>query len=179
MSVLGRRALIALGLSLPVQALAQAYPARPLKLVVPYAPGGGADGVARIIAKRVLQAIPAIWLNTHAGITPRYRGCHGAWWAISEGRREFAGVTVHRVDAGIDTGGIVGQALIAPDPRDSFSTLPLRQLAAGLPILAAAVRAALDGTLTSVPSVDPAPSRLWHHPTVGEYLRTVVTRRVW
>ena len=34
-----------------------AFPSRPIKLVVPYAPGGGADGVARIVAKRVSEQI--------------------------------------------------------------------------------------------------------------------------
>ena len=33
------------------------YPARPIKLVVPYAPGGGADGVARIVAKTMSENI--------------------------------------------------------------------------------------------------------------------------
>jgi tripartite-type tricarboxylate transporter receptor subunit TctC len=36
---------------------AEDYPSRPIHLVVPYTPGGGADSVARIIAKRVSQAI--------------------------------------------------------------------------------------------------------------------------
>jgi putative tricarboxylic transport membrane protein len=38
-------------------AFAADYPARPIKLVVPYAPGGGADGVARIVAKTVSESI--------------------------------------------------------------------------------------------------------------------------
>src|SRR5215475_2435650 len=29
------------------------YPARPIKLIVPYAPGGGADQVARTVARKV------------------------------------------------------------------------------------------------------------------------------
>lgn len=124
----------------------------------------------RIIAKRVLQAVASPFLNTHAGITPLYRGVHGGYWALANNDAAHCGVSVHLVDAGIDTGGIVYQALIHPTEEDNFTTYPLLQLAAGLPLLVQAVREALNGTLR----LQPAPagiSRLWSHPTLAEYWR--------
>ncbi|SNS48989.1 Tripartite-type tricarboxylate transporter, receptor component TctC [Noviherbaspirillum humi] len=41
----------------PAAALAQAYPAKPIRVVVPYSPGGGADNAARIIATRLSTAL--------------------------------------------------------------------------------------------------------------------------
>ena len=38
-------------------ASADDYPSRPIRLIVPYAPGGGADAIGRIIAKRVSETI--------------------------------------------------------------------------------------------------------------------------
>ena len=55
-----RRAALALALALPGAsgaAWAADYPARPIKVVVPYAPGGGADSVARIVAKKVSENV--------------------------------------------------------------------------------------------------------------------------
>lgn len=53
-------ALLALGfacsLATPLAALADSYPERPIKFVVPYPPGGGTDVVARIVQPR-LQAV--------------------------------------------------------------------------------------------------------------------------
>ena len=48
----------ALGLAmLPVPALAQAWPTRPLRLVCPYAPGGTTDQLARAIAELLARAL--------------------------------------------------------------------------------------------------------------------------
>ena len=37
-------------------AMAQEFPSQPVKLVVPYPPGGGVDGLARPLAERLSQA---------------------------------------------------------------------------------------------------------------------------
>ncbi len=38
-----------------VRRAAADYPTTPIKIVVPYAPGGGADPVARIVARKVSE----------------------------------------------------------------------------------------------------------------------------
>ena len=124
----------------------------------------------RIIAERVLKAVPATFINLHAGITPLYRGVHGAYWALVEKNPQACGVTVHRVDAGVDTGGILEQALIQPTREDNFVTYPLLQLGAGLPLLKHAIEDLLLGKNETRPA-PPGPSKLWSHPTLAEYLR--------
>lgn len=124
----------------------------------------------RIISKKVLQAVSCPFINTHAGITPLYRGVHGGYWALANNDLAHCGVSVHLVDAGIDTGSILYQALITPTAEDNFITYPLLQLVAGLPLLVQAVRDALAGTLRRQPAPE-GPSRLWSHPTLAEYLQ--------
>lgn len=130
----------------------------------------------RIIEATVLRAMGVPFINYHAGITPKYRGVHGGYWALAQGDRDNCGVTVHLIDPGIDTGGVLYQARIAPAAADNFSTYPYLQLAAALPLLVQAARDAIAGHLQVRP-ID-LPSRLWSHPTIWTYLANAIQRRV-
>ena len=123
----------------------------------------------RIIAARVLNCVPAVFVNVHAGITPMYRGVHGGYWALVEHDVDLCGVTVHEVDTGVDTGRILGQTRIAPNGTDNFVTYGFLQLAAGLPLLKRAIRDACEGQLQPVPAPG-GESRLWTHPTLAPYV---------
>ena len=48
-------------------------------------------------------------INIHPSLLPRYRGPAPVHWAIRNGDPEI-GVTIHRIDEGIDTGPILAQA---------------------------------------------------------------------
>src|SRR3712207_119644 len=39
------------------QAFAQPYPSRPVRMVIPYTPGGGADAAARLLAQHLTQSL--------------------------------------------------------------------------------------------------------------------------
>jgi folate-dependent phosphoribosylglycinamide formyltransferase PurN len=133
----------------------------------------------RIIDADTLSAVGSPLINVHAGITPSYRGVHGGYWALREGRPDLVGTTIHLIDEGIDTGEIVQQVFFDVTTRDSFATYPYLHLAAGIPALIEAVQKALEGTLiTEVPANDLPPSKLHYHPTLWEYLNGRVRQGV-
>ena len=130
----------------------------------------------RILSKKLLAAVDAPFVNTHMGITPNYRGVHGGYWALTNDDREHCGVTVHLVDAGVDTGGILYQALIVPEADDNFATYPVLQLVQGLALMEAALRDVAGGSL--VARVSEGPSRQWYHPTLFGYWKARLQRGV-
>ncbi|HLH87428.1 MAG TPA: formyl transferase [Xanthobacteraceae bacterium] len=131
----------------------------------------------RILDGTTLAAIKVPVINYHAGITPKYRGIHGGYWAKAEGDLGNFGVTLHLVDSGIDTGAVLYQARLAPGPHDNYATFPYLQLAAVLPLMEQAARDALAGALKPQ-SVD-LPSRLWSHPTIWSYVAAGLRKGAW
>lgn len=130
----------------------------------------------RIISKKLLSAITCPVINMHTGITPQYRGVHGAYWALANHDLENCGVTVHLVDAGVDTGEVLYQAYIVPDNKDNFTTYPLKQLAAGIPLLLLAINDAL--TMQLKPFKPSGKSGQWYHPTIWKYILLRLTKAI-
>jgi len=125
----------------------------------------------RIISSRVLQSLDCPVVNVHAGITPRYRGVHGGYWALAERHPEWVGTTVHLVDPGIDTGAILAQATFDVTDQDTIATYPDLHLIHGLALLGTQVDRVLAGReLEPVPAGIAPGSGLYYHPTLWGYL---------
>ena len=123
----------------------------------------------RILSKRILECIDKPFINTHVGITPKYRGVHGGYWALAKNDAANCGVTVHVVDSGIDTGDVLYQDTIEINSKDGFNTYPFLQLAKALPLMRRALDDVVQNNLTTQPGV--LPSQIFYHPTLLEYFK--------
>lgn len=131
----------------------------------------------RLLSRDTLAEMPCPVLNYHAGIAPKYRGMNGGYWALASGDRANFGTTVHLVDAGVDTGGVLKQARGSAKQGDTIASYALRQAAFSRDICVEAVANALAGRLETInPNL---PSKQWYHPTIWFYLWTGLTKRVW
>lgn len=130
----------------------------------------------RIISKKILAASDAVFINTHTGITPKYRGVHGAYWALVNNDEINCGVTIHIVDAGIDTGGILYQSNIKISKEDNFVTYPYLQTSSGIPLLQKAIEDVLQDKIEI--KVSQGESNVWYHPAIWEYFYNLLFKKV-
>jgi len=124
-----------------------------------------------ILADRFIDAVrPAPIINVHCGITPRYRGTHGGFWAVVQEDWDNVGVTVHYLDKGIDTGRILAQASLDLEPKDNPRTLVLKQYQKAIPLTLDLVSrlAAGDEQTVDRPDLD---SRIYSSPRFSAYLK--------
>lgn len=82
-------------------------------------------GFMRIVKKGLLEAFPGRVLNIHPALLPAFPGVHGWTQALDYGCK-VAGVTVHFVDAGTDTGPIIVQKAVPVLEGDTPETLHAR-----------------------------------------------------
>jgi folate-dependent phosphoribosylglycinamide formyltransferase PurN len=121
----------------------------------------------RIINKKILQCCRAVFINMHVGITPRYRGSHGGYWALYHNDPENFGTTIHLVDSGVDTGAVIKQIFTKPAPNDNFVTYPILQVSIGIGALKNVLQEALTGNLKATSHTEKG--RMYYQPAVWEY----------
>jgi methionyl-tRNA formyltransferase len=73
-------------------------------------------------------------LNVHTSLLPKYRGAAPIQWAIANGEVE-TGVTIMKMDAGLDTGAILSQRRTPITPADNAASLHERLARLGAELL--------------------------------------------
>ncbi|MGD0258324.1 MAG: methionyl-tRNA formyltransferase [Verrucomicrobiota bacterium] len=89
-------------------------------------------------------------LNLHTSLLPRYRGAAPIQWAILNGDAE-TGVTIMKMDAGLDTGDILAQATTLIHPEDNSETLHDRLARMGAELLVRTLPDYVAGKLLARP----------------------------
>lgn len=98
-----------------------------------------------------LLAIPR-WgcLNVHASLLPKYRGAAPIQWALLNGEAQ-TGVTIMKIDEGLDTGPILTQEPVPIHPIDTAQTLHDRLAAVGAELLVHTIPLYVAGQLLPKP----------------------------
>lgn len=74
----------------------------------------------KTLLKERIFTIPALGTYVmHPGICPEYRNAHGCFWARATGDGRNVGMTLLRIDTGVDTGPVYGCFRVDADPAES------------------------------------------------------------
>lgn len=99
-----------------------------------------------LILPQAVLDIPRLGcINVHASLLPRWRGAAPIQRAIEAGDRQ-TGVTIMRMEAGLDTGEMLLKACCTIAPEDTAASLQQRLAALGGPALVESIDALANGT---------------------------------
>ncbi len=105
----------------------------------------------------------------HPGICPEYRNAHGCFWALARRDLTRVGMTLLRVDAGVDTGAVYLQASYPFDERqESHRVIQYRVVLENLDAIARALTDIVQGRLDPVPTAGRT-SAVWGQPRLSAY----------
>ncbi|HEY0972680.1 MAG TPA: formyltransferase family protein [Gemmatimonadales bacterium] len=124
-----------------------------------------------IIAERVFTVPPVGTFVMHPGICPEYRNAHGCFWALANGDVDNVGMTLLRIDRGVDTGPVFGYFHYDGDERlDSHIVVQHRTVFDNLDAVRDTLLAIASGTASTV-DTNGRPSAAWGQPWLSAYLR--------
>lgn len=107
----------------------------------------------------------------HPGICPEYRNAHGCFWAVANGDTENVGMTLLRIDRGVDTGPVFGYFRIQADrSRESHIVMQHRAVLDHLDAIRDKLLEVEAGTAARI-ETEGRPSATWGQPWFSAYCR--------
>jgi methionyl-tRNA formyltransferase len=107
----------------------------------------------QILRKNVLDLPPFGCLNIHASLLPRWRGASPVTAAIRAGDTE-TGITIMRMDVGLDTGPIISQQSVTITPEHTGGSLTEKLAEVGGALLVETLPKWLSGQIKARPQDD-------------------------
>jgi hypothetical protein len=123
-----------------------------------------------ILRKQVFQLASQGTFVMHPGICPEYRNAHGCFWALVRRDLENVGMTLLRIDAGVDTGPVYGYYRCRYDEmKESHAVIQDRVVFDNLDKLKAKFNE-ISTRAAQVIDTSGRDSRAWGQPRLSSYL---------
>lgn len=104
----------------------------------------------QILPKEILDMPRYGCINVHASLLPKYRGAAPIQWAVINGEK-VTGVTIMRMDEGLDTGDMIMKEEVALTPEETGGSLFDRLASTGAELCLRTLKAVEEGTATYTP----------------------------
>jgi len=126
----------------------------------------------KIILKPDVFTIPTCGTFVmHPGICPEYRNAHGCFWALANGDVQRVGMTLLKIDRGVDTGPIFGYFTCRPNERtESHIVIQHRTVFDNLDSIQEHLTRIYQGTAAPI-DVSGRKSAAWGQPWMTKYLQ--------
>lgn len=130
-----------------------------------------------ILKKEIFETAKIGTFVLHPGICPEYRNAHGCFWAMAENDPENVGLTLLKVDAGIDTGPIYGYFRCDFDlSKESHIVIQNRVFTENLDAIRDKLIEVADGTAIPL-NTQGRRSGVWGQPWLTKYFKALKTER--
>lgn len=126
----------------------------------------------KTLLKKEIFAIPKTGTFVmHPGICPEYRNAHGCFWALAENDHEKVGLTLLKIDEGVDTGPIYGYFSYDHDAgKESHILIQNRVFTENLEKLRTRLFEIFEGKVLPI-AVEGRDSKTWGQPWLSSYFK--------
>lgn len=118
-----------------------------------------------MVKEKVLNLPKRGCFNLHTALLPRHRGCYPLPWAIISGD-EHAGLTIHRMQTGVDDGPTVAQVKVTIAKGETGESIYRKITAAGAQLFKQVLPTFADGSYKLAPQCD---EQATYHPRAQPY----------